>query len=192
MNNIELLLPAGNIEKMRYAFSFGADAVYLGMVDFSLRTMRKGELITKDNLKIAIDEARRLNKKAYLTLNIFSYDDDIKKQTLFYGAVHQCGGGHRAFPAYAAAPDAGVRRFSETGRVYEISPLVFQLVDPLRDPAGHPAAARGRLFFSGLLCDGAGRQSRVLYGYSSGSVVCGGGLRCRPIPEMGRGVGAAA
>ncbi len=79
MNNIELLLPAGNIEKMRYAFSFGADAVYLGMVDFSLRTMRKGELITKDNLKIAIDEARRLNKKAYLTLNIFSYDDDIKK-----------------------------------------------------------------------------------------------------------------
>ncbi len=79
MNNIELLMPAGNIEKMRYAFSFGADAAYLGMVDFSLRTMRKGELITKDNLKIAIDEARRLNKKAYLTLNIFSYDDDIKK-----------------------------------------------------------------------------------------------------------------
>lgn len=79
MDNIELLMPAGNIEKMRYAFSYGADACYLGMVDFSLRTMRKGELITKDNLKIAVDEARRINKKVYLTLNIFSYDDDIKK-----------------------------------------------------------------------------------------------------------------
>ena len=79
MNNIELLMPAGNIEKMRYAFAYGADACYLGMVDYSLRTMRKGELITRDNLKIAVDEARRINKKVYLTLNIFAYDDDIKK-----------------------------------------------------------------------------------------------------------------
>ncbi len=79
MNNIELLMPAGNIEKMRYAFSYGADACYLGMVDYSLRTMRKGELITRDNLKVAVDEARRINKKVYLTLNIFAYDDDIKK-----------------------------------------------------------------------------------------------------------------
>ena len=66
MNNIELLMPAGNIEKMRYAFFYGADACYLGMVDYSLRTMRKGELITRDNLKIAVDEARRINKKVYL------------------------------------------------------------------------------------------------------------------------------
>ena len=79
MNNIELLMPAGNIEKMRYAYSYGADACYLGMVDYSLRTMRKGELITRDNLKIAVDEARRINKKVYLTLNIFAYDNDIKK-----------------------------------------------------------------------------------------------------------------
>jgi len=79
MNDIELLMPAGNIEKMRYAFSYGADACYLGMVDYSLRTMRKGELITRDNLKIAVDEARRINKKVYLTLNIFAYDNDIQK-----------------------------------------------------------------------------------------------------------------
>ena len=72
-------MPAGNIEKMEYAFAYGADAVYLGLVDFSLRTMRKGELITRQNLKSAIDTARKLNKKAYLTLNIFAYDDDIKK-----------------------------------------------------------------------------------------------------------------
>ena len=74
----ELLMPAGNIEKMKYAYAYGADACYLGLVDYSLRTMRKGELITRENLKSAIDTARSLNKKAYLTLNIFAYDDDIK------------------------------------------------------------------------------------------------------------------
>ncbi len=71
-------MPAGNIEKMKYAFAYGADACYLGLVDYSLRTMRKGELITRENLKSAIDTARSLNKKAYLTLNIFAYDDDIR------------------------------------------------------------------------------------------------------------------
>ena len=75
----ELLLPAGSVEKMRYAFRYGADAVYLGLGDFSLRTMRKGDIITDENLKSAVDEAKSLNKKVYLTLNIFAYDDDIKK-----------------------------------------------------------------------------------------------------------------
>ena len=74
----ELLMPAGNIEKMKYAYAYGADACYLGLVDYSLRTMRKGELITRQNLKSAIDTARALNKKAYLTLNIFAYDNDIE------------------------------------------------------------------------------------------------------------------
>ena len=55
MNKPELLKPAGNIEKLKYAVTYGADAVYLGVVDFSLRAMRKGELITMENLKEAID-----------------------------------------------------------------------------------------------------------------------------------------
>lgn len=74
----ELLLPAGNIEKLDYAVNYGADAVYLGMVDFSLRSMRKGEIITADNLKKAIDLAHAYNKKAYLTLNIYAFNEDIK------------------------------------------------------------------------------------------------------------------
>lgn len=64
---------------MCYAFHYGADACYLGLVDFSLRTMRKGDIITKDNLKIATKIAKELNKKVYLTLNIFAFDNDIKK-----------------------------------------------------------------------------------------------------------------
>ena len=75
----ELLLPAGSREKLDYAIHYGADAVYLGMVDFSLRAMRKGELITIDNLKECIDLAHSMNKKAYLTLNIFAYNNDIEK-----------------------------------------------------------------------------------------------------------------
>lgn len=75
----ELLLPAGSKEKLDYAIHYGADAVYLGMVDFSLRAMRKGELITIDNLKECINLAHSMNKKVYLTLNIFAYDNDLKK-----------------------------------------------------------------------------------------------------------------
>ena len=71
-------MPAGNIEKLKYAIKYGADAVYLGVVDFSLRAMRKGELITLDNLKYAIDTAREMDAKAYLTLNIYPFNSDIK------------------------------------------------------------------------------------------------------------------
>ena len=78
MKKPELLMPAGNIEKLKYAIKYGADAVYLGVVDFSLRAMRKGELITLDNLKLAIDTAREMGAKAYLTLNIFAFNNDIK------------------------------------------------------------------------------------------------------------------
>ncbi|MBR6297702.1 MAG: U32 family peptidase C-terminal domain-containing protein [Candidatus Gastranaerophilales bacterium] len=81
MNSVknELLMPAGSIEKMKYAYAYGADAVYLGLVDFSLRALRKGELIDETNLKTAVDIANKLNKKLYCTLNIFAYDKDIKK-----------------------------------------------------------------------------------------------------------------
>ncbi len=75
---VELLLPAGNIEKLDYAINYGADAVYMGMVDFSLRTMRKGDVITSENLKRAVELAHSYGKKVYMTLNIYAYDDDIK------------------------------------------------------------------------------------------------------------------
>lgn len=76
---LELLMPAGNIEKLEYAIRYGADAVYLGVVDFSLRAMRKGELITLDNIKEAINKAHELGAKAYLTLNIFAFNNDIRQ-----------------------------------------------------------------------------------------------------------------
>lgn len=79
MQNVELLMPAGNLEKLEYAIRYGANAVYLGVVDFSLRAMRKGQLITLDNLKEAVDLAHKLGAKAYITLNIFAFNNDIKQ-----------------------------------------------------------------------------------------------------------------
>lgn len=79
MQDIELLMPAGNLEKLEYAIRYGANAVYLGVVDFSLRAMRKGQLITLDNLKQAVDLAHKLGAKAYVTLNIFAFNNDIKQ-----------------------------------------------------------------------------------------------------------------
>lgn len=73
-----MLMPAGNLEKLEYAVRYGADAVYLGVVDFSLRAMRKGSLITLENLKEAVDLAHKLGAKAYVTLNIFAFNNDIK------------------------------------------------------------------------------------------------------------------
>lgn len=78
MRNVELLMPAGNLEKLEYAVRYGANAVYLGVVDFSLRAMRKGEIITLENLQSAVELAHKLGAKAYLTLNIFAFNSDIK------------------------------------------------------------------------------------------------------------------
>lgn len=78
MQDVELLMPAGNLEKLEYAVRYGANAVYLGVVDFSLRAMRKGSLITMDNLKEAVDLAHKLGAKAYITINIFAFNNDIK------------------------------------------------------------------------------------------------------------------
>lgn len=79
MNDLELLMPAGNIEKLEYAIEYGADAVYLGLTDYSLRTMRSGEVITHENLKQAIDIAHQKGKNVYCTLNIFAHNNNISK-----------------------------------------------------------------------------------------------------------------
>jgi len=79
MKRPELLMPAGNIEKLEYAIRYGADAVYFGTGDFSLRAMRKGELITLENLKNSVQKAHDLKAKAYVTLNIYAFNNDIKQ-----------------------------------------------------------------------------------------------------------------
>lgn len=73
----ELLAPAGNLEKMKTAFAFGADAVYLGIPDFSLR-VRVNDF-TLPQIKRAVEYAHSLKKKVYVTVNIFAHNEHLKK-----------------------------------------------------------------------------------------------------------------
>ncbi len=76
MNNIELLAPAGNLEKLKIALAFGADAVYCGIPDFSLRVRINNFDLPK--LKQGIEQAHALGKKVYITTNIFAHNKHLK------------------------------------------------------------------------------------------------------------------
>ena len=65
----ELLAPAGSLNKLKTAISYGADAVYIGTPDLSLRTKSQ---ITLEDLTEGIKYAHKYGKKVYLTLNLFS------------------------------------------------------------------------------------------------------------------------
>ena len=76
MNKPELLSPAGSLKNMRYAFAYGADAVYAGQPRYSLR-VRNNEF-NHANLKIGIDEAHALGKKFYVVVNIAPHNSKLK------------------------------------------------------------------------------------------------------------------
>lgn len=72
---IELLSPAGDFERLRFALRFGADAVYIGGKNFSLRANAIN--FTNEEIKKAVLYAHGLNKKVYVTVNIVLHDDDV-------------------------------------------------------------------------------------------------------------------
>ena len=73
----ELLSPAGTLKSMRYAFAYGADAVYAGQPRYSLR-VRNNEFNKLENLAAAIDEAHSLGKQFYLASNISPHNDKVR------------------------------------------------------------------------------------------------------------------
>lgn len=72
----ELLMPAGSLEKLKYAYNFGADAVYVGVPLFSLRA-RENEM-TYEDLVEGIQYAREHKKQIYVTANIFARNLKLK------------------------------------------------------------------------------------------------------------------
>ncbi|MDR1101097.1 MAG: U32 family peptidase [Clostridiales bacterium] len=74
----ELLAPAGNFSKLQTAFQYGADAVYFGNEDFSLRSSGFND---EDSLASGILHAHTLGKKAYITANIFAHNRDLNALT---------------------------------------------------------------------------------------------------------------
>jgi len=74
-NNIELLAPAGDFSRLKTAFYFGADAVYLGGKEFSLRA--KSGNFSDEEIIEAVKYSHTLEKKLYVTVNIFAGNDDF-------------------------------------------------------------------------------------------------------------------
>ena len=72
---IELLAPAGSLEKLKWAIMYGADAVYLGGVNYSLRANAKN--FTLDEIKQGVTFAHEHNAKVYVTVNIVFHNEDI-------------------------------------------------------------------------------------------------------------------
>jgi len=85
MIKFELLAPAGNTLKMKTAFAYGADAVYLGIPDFSLR-VRINDFDLK-GIKEAVKYAHDRKKKVYVTVNIFAHNQHLKKLPAYLKAL---------------------------------------------------------------------------------------------------------
>ena len=85
----ELLAPAGNLEKLKTALHFGADAVYLGGRAFSLRAF--SENFDEEGLKTAIGFAHAGGKKVYVTANVFAKNADFPMLSDYFAFLSEAG-----------------------------------------------------------------------------------------------------
>ena len=89
---IELLAPAGDFERLKFAFLYGADAVYFGGQNYSLRANAKN--FSNEEINDATKYAHSLNKKVYVTVNIVFHDenlDGLKDYLLYLNEINVDG-----------------------------------------------------------------------------------------------------
>lgn len=92
MKNIkapELLAPAGNLDKLKIAITYGADAVYIGGEEFSLRVA--ADNFTLDEMKQGVAFAKEKGKKVYLTANVIPHNNDIDEYAKYLNEVKDIG-----------------------------------------------------------------------------------------------------
>lgn len=89
MRKPELLAPAGDLEKLKMAITYGADAVYLGGEEFGLRAGAKN--FTIKEIEEALKFAHSRGKKVYVTVNIIPHNDDIKKAPNYIKTLNEIG-----------------------------------------------------------------------------------------------------
>jgi len=87
--NIELLAPAGNFEKLQAALIYGADAVYIGGKNFNLRAY--GDNFDESEILKAVALTHNLNKKIYVTVNIFAGNDDFEELAAYLKFLDDAG-----------------------------------------------------------------------------------------------------
>lgn len=86
---MELLAPAGNLEKLEAAVRFGADAVYCGAGSYSLRAPETA--FTLDDLAAGISFAHKRNSRVYLAMNILAFDEDLTEMIAYLEEAVQLG-----------------------------------------------------------------------------------------------------
>ena len=89
MKKVELLSPAGDLERLKIACIYGADAVYIGGKNYSLRANANNFSI--DEIREGCNFAHSLGKKVYLTLNIVFHNEDIDGVYDYIKEVVECG-----------------------------------------------------------------------------------------------------
>lgn len=89
MTKIELLSPAGDLERLKVTLLYGADAVYIGGEQYSLRANATN--FSLEEIEEACTFAHKLNKKVYLTLNIVFHNEDMSDVESYINAVVKCG-----------------------------------------------------------------------------------------------------
>lgn len=89
MNRPEILAPAGNLEKMKMAFIYGADAVYIGGAKYGLRAAAGN--FTIDEIKEGVDYAHSIGKKLYVTVNIIPHNEDLEGLPEYLGELGSAG-----------------------------------------------------------------------------------------------------
>ncbi len=86
---IELLAPAGDLEKLKFALFYGADAVYIGGRNFSLRANAKN--FSMEDIKEGVNYAHKLHKKVYVTVNIILHNDNKEGLQEYLQELSQIG-----------------------------------------------------------------------------------------------------
>ena len=88
MKKVELLAPAGDLERLKVALLYGADAVYIGGPSLSLRANAIN--FTLEEIKEGVEYAHKLNKKVYVTVNIVLHNEEIKEVKKYLKNLEEC------------------------------------------------------------------------------------------------------
>ncbi len=89
MKRPELVSPAGDLKKLKYAFAFGADAVYIGAKEFSLRVRAKN--FSRKEMEEGVSFAHKLGKKVYVTFNAYLKNDEFVRAREYLGFLRDIG-----------------------------------------------------------------------------------------------------
>lgn len=113
MEKIELLAPAGDLEKLKIAYHYGADAVYCSGKRFGLRANANN--FSLEELKEAVQIAHGLNKKLYVTVNIIFHEEELDGIKEYLLALEEIG-----IDAIIASDLLVIRLAKELGVTYEV------------------------------------------------------------------------